>query len=298
MAERGEYRSISRSLLSGKDFRALPERARWVFVAVKLNFGFVGIETWYPDELASRLSSETGATADQVKLALDVLEHEGWVRRQDNLVWVVGQLTHDPHVRASDAKHRKNAQRHVAGLPHLELVRAFMDAHPDWFPPSERLAMGLEWVPQESPKTLARVSVESEGGLRSTKTNTSTKTKTRTKTIIPDSSESDLPADVCGRLWDAWQATGRSCEYPLFRKRLNALYPKSGPRYSESALMAAIEAFDELAGYEPPAKRGFWTIHKFVQDIGTFVEWGKMPAVEDGVPTERGAMAIRSGFAS
>lgn len=146
MAERGEYRSISRSLFSGKDFRKLPERPRWIFTVLKMNSGMVGLDTWYEAELYSRLSEESGATIDQVKLALDYLEHEGWIKREDNVVWVVGHLEHDPHMLSSNLNHRKSVQRHVAGMPHLPIVRAFVLQNTDWFPKTEAIGMGIGWV--------------------------------------------------------------------------------------------------------------------------------------------------------
>jgi hypothetical protein len=146
MSERGSYRSIPNALFSGPDFRRLSERARWVFVVLKMNVSAAGIDVWYPEELAIRLSAESGCPIDSVKLTLDILEHEHWIRRDDNLIWIVGHLTHDPHLSASDSKHRKGIQRAVAGLPHSDLVKQFVSAYPEWFPKEEAAFMGLAWA--------------------------------------------------------------------------------------------------------------------------------------------------------
>lgn len=146
MSERGSYRSIPNALLAGPDFRRLPERARWIFVVLKMNMGPVGIDVWYPDELAMRLSQESGATPDQVRLALDILEHEGWVRRHDNIIWAVGHLEHDPHFNAQNRKHRASVLHHLAGLPRTGIVRDFISAHPTWILAEEARGNGLGWA--------------------------------------------------------------------------------------------------------------------------------------------------------
>lgn len=171
MSDRGEYRAIRRVLVDGKDFRKLPERARFVFLVLKLNLGPSGIETFEPEALVHTLAAQTGAKADQVRAALAALESSGWVRREDNVVWVVGQLTHDPHIRAVDTKHRKAIQRHVAGLPRLGIVRAFVDAHPEWFADIPEPCDGLPTV-IEGPSEVHRSRKKEEGRRKEEEPNT------------------------------------------------------------------------------------------------------------------------------
>ena len=137
MADRGTYRAIKVVLLDGPDFQQLPERARWVFLTLKMSLGPSGIEVHYPEALAYQLSARTDAPVQSVKEALDLLEDAGWIRREANIIWIVGQLEHDPHINPVDAKHRRTIQRHVTGLPRLTIVRDFIEAHPDFFPPDE-----------------------------------------------------------------------------------------------------------------------------------------------------------------
>jgi hypothetical protein len=132
--ERGQYRAIPSVLLDGKDFRSLSERARWVFVALKLNLGPAGIEVHYRRALAEQLAEQTGAPADGVAAALDELEAGGWVEREENIIWVVRHLEFEPNMKPSDSKHRKSIQRHISGLPHLPIVARFVAAYPQWFP--------------------------------------------------------------------------------------------------------------------------------------------------------------------
>lgn len=143
---RGEYRAIRRVLLDGPDFQKLPERARWVFVALKLNAGPAGIYVYYPEAIAHQLARQTGAPARGVIAAMNTLETAGWIRREANVLWLVGHLTHDPHMSMKDEKHRKAIQKYVAGLPRLAIVRAFIRSSPNWFPPFEGASNGLGWV--------------------------------------------------------------------------------------------------------------------------------------------------------
>lgn len=146
MADRGEYRSIRRVLLDGPDFQKLHASARWCFVALKLNAGPTGFDVEYPSALAEQLAQQTGLMAEDVVISLAELETEGWIRREGNLLWIVGHLANDPHMKAVDGKHRKAVQRHVASLPRLRLVTAFIAQNPAFFPPSEAASMGLAWA--------------------------------------------------------------------------------------------------------------------------------------------------------
>jgi hypothetical protein len=133
MIERGEYRAIRRVLLDGPDFQRLPERARWVFIALKLNLGPSGIEVWYPAELVARLSGQTGTSPAGVQDALITLEREGWIERETNVVWIVRQLEHEPNVKLANPKHRTMIQSHTGGLPRLDIVARFVMAYEPWF---------------------------------------------------------------------------------------------------------------------------------------------------------------------
>ena len=137
MADRGTYRAIKIVLMDGPDFQQLPERARWVFLTLKMSLGPSGIEMHYPEALVHNISARTGADPDDVRSSLGVLEEHGWIVREGNVIWIAGQLKHDPGLKAENPKHRASIQRHVAGLPRLRIVRSFIDAHPEFFPPDE-----------------------------------------------------------------------------------------------------------------------------------------------------------------
>lgn len=291
MAERGEYRSISRSLLSGKDFRRLPERPRWIFTVLKMNSGMVGLDTWYEAELYSRLSEESGATIDQVKLALDVLEHEDWIRREDNVVWVVGHLAHDPHMVSGNPKHRKSVQRHVAGLPRLKIVRDFIAQNADWFPKSEAIAMGIEWVSNGKRRVNRKPRLPSDSHSNHDNDNEDEKENERTTPASGESGGSPFPVDLCSRLHAKASSLGHILPYPRFRKALLPAYPRCGPLYPEPEMLAAIEAWLEARAAMQPKEAGYQTIERFAQDLGRWVRLGSMPRVDDNGVTERGRLA-------
>lgn len=150
MSDRGEYRAIRRVLLDGPDYQRLPERARHVFLVLKLNFGPSGLEVWYPNELTARLSAQTGLSPAGIQDALMILERDGWIQRESNVLWIVGQLDHDPHVKQADPKHRKMIQRHLGGLPRLGIVARYVKAHAGWVSadgsPSGAPVEGLGWA--------------------------------------------------------------------------------------------------------------------------------------------------------
>lgn len=137
MAERGTYRSVKVVLLDGPDYRQLSERSRHVFLTLKLTFGPSGIEVREPEALPHELAAKTGIPSDAVRGCLEDLERAGWIEREGNVVWILGQLHHDPGMVDSNPKHRKGIQSHVGGLPRLSIVRRFVVAHPAFFPPAE-----------------------------------------------------------------------------------------------------------------------------------------------------------------
>ena len=133
MADRGAYRAIKVVLLDGPDFQDMPAEARWLFVALKMTLGPSGIEVYYPDALLAEMAAKTGLPGAVVSSALDLLEERGWIARERNLVWITGQLEHDPHMNLADAKHRKAIWRHVSGLPRLSILGRFVAAYREWF---------------------------------------------------------------------------------------------------------------------------------------------------------------------
>lgn len=151
MSKRGDYVTVSRALFRGPDFQSLPGTARWTFVCLKQSMsGAAGIDVLYHAEILARLTVETGWSAETVIADLDTLEAAGWIRREDNIVWVVGHLTYDPHARAHEPKKRIGIQRHVAALPRRPIVKAYIAQHAVWFPPAECEAEGLGWALSQS----------------------------------------------------------------------------------------------------------------------------------------------------
>jgi hypothetical protein len=133
MSERGEYASIPKVLLDGPDFQRLPPNARFAFLAMCLTFNGLGIEVRYPEALVADLVAQTGLTADEVRKTLDVLEHQQWIRREANIVWLKGRLDHSGLTLSNPKKHVPHVRKVVAGLPRLDIVREFVLHYSAWF---------------------------------------------------------------------------------------------------------------------------------------------------------------------
>lgn len=156
MAERGQYRSIHIALFDGKDFRALPSDARWVFTLLKMNLGYAGIGVRYPDELTYRLVGQSGMSLTRVQSALQQLDNPDWVRWEDNVIWLKRHLEFEPNLKPADPKHRKGLHSYLAGFPRADIVAEFIAAHPEWCPKSELKERGLAWALEGPCKGLGR----------------------------------------------------------------------------------------------------------------------------------------------
>ena len=260
MNERGECRSIRRVLLDGPDFQRLPERARWAFVALKLNAGPTGIDVLYPDALAPQLARQTGMPVRAVRLALDALEAGGWIRREANLVWIVGHLKHDPHMSSKDRKHRMAVQRAIASMPRLELVRGFVAEHPDWFPATESAENSVAWaLPDGGATTKKALPRPTEGPYQGpskhkTETERETETETRTKRTTSRARQKTPPRagglpprdswlGPASRVWQARFGAG-SVNFGKFGRILKQLHEAHSPATIAEHLQRYLERTD------------------------------------------------------
>lgn len=169
MSDRGQYSPIARVLLDGPDYRGLAPIARHTLLALKIGFGPSGIEVHYPEALTIGLAHRTGWTHPEIESAMSGLCEAGWVQIEENVVWIVGQLEFHPNMTPVLQKHRRGIQNHVAGLPHLAIVRRFIDQYPAYFVDSSDAANGYP-VPSDSLSQGARM--PSESRIRSTQTQT------------------------------------------------------------------------------------------------------------------------------
>lgn len=118
---RGSYRSIYTVLIDGPDYQALSPHAKLVLITLKLNLGPTGIDVLYP----TVLEPQTGLTTEQVALALDVLDHQGWIQREKNVVWIVDGLRHEPTFSVKNANHRAAILAFVNALPRVPIIGKF-----------------------------------------------------------------------------------------------------------------------------------------------------------------------------
>jgi hypothetical protein len=132
--------------LDGPDFQKLTERARFLFIVIKMNAGPVGLETEYESAAVAKFAEQTGMPTRAVRAGLKQLEGAGWIERELNVLRIIGHLDHEPSISSNDEKHRKSVQRYVSGLPRLAIVARFIRAHANWFPVTEAQAHGLGWA--------------------------------------------------------------------------------------------------------------------------------------------------------
>ncbi len=148
-----------------------------MLLTLKIGMGPAGIEPRYPRALLEELAAQTGLSVKDIGAALNELEAGGWIRREGNVLWIVGQLEYEPSLKASNPNHRASVQQHVAGLPRLALVGAFIREYAAFFPDADAILMAYPMpsdshedtsgmaspMPSRLQKTEDRVLMASEG---------------------------------------------------------------------------------------------------------------------------------------
>jgi len=186
MSARGDYRAIYTVLWNGPDWQSLPPESRLVWLALKGNCGPTGIACLPAVE--HQVARWTGLDVAAVSRAFAVLQTQGWmVSGSDggsDVVWVRGGITYEPSRHVGNANHRQSARDHVAGLPHVPIVAAFVRAHPEWFPPAEAQPV-IPWAfsdTRPAPKLLGPGYVPDGMGDRIGDRKAITETETETET--------------------------------------------------------------------------------------------------------------------
>lgn len=133
------YRGIRVALLDEAAYQALCPEARGVLLALKIGMGRFGIRVEYPVALLERQVAQTGWPAATVTDRMDELERAGWIQRERNVLWVVEQLRDEPSLRVANENHHPAVAEHVASLPRLGIVAAFIAHYRDWFDDAEAL---------------------------------------------------------------------------------------------------------------------------------------------------------------
>jgi hypothetical protein len=133
------YRGIRVALLDEATYQTLSPEARGVLLALKIGMGRFGIRVEYPVALLERLVAQTGWPAATVTDRMDELERAGWIQRERNVLWVVEQLRDEPSLRVANENHHPAVAEHVASLPKLGILAAFIAHYCDWFGDPEAL---------------------------------------------------------------------------------------------------------------------------------------------------------------
>jgi hypothetical protein len=280
MSERGEYASIPKVLIDGPDFQRLPPNARFVFLALSLTFNGLGIEVRYPEAVVAELVAQTGLAADQVRLALDVLEHEHWVKREGNVMWLVGRLDHSGLTAANVKKHVPHVRKVVAGLPRLAIVREFVLRYSAWFEDGGKRIDSFAWVGSSLSKGNRKPTDSLSIAYRKpTDSQELPKNFPRTsQTKVTDADAPD-PKSWVAEAVDFWRAKVGETTYPRLGKALSGCVTQHGWPVVKGAL---AEYAEHPANGKP--KKLEW----FAQDIVRWIAEANEPVERDGVLTEKG----------
>lgn len=128
---RGEYRPFFEAWFDGKDYRELTPEAKLTLLTLKGTLGACGIGADPGLELS--IEKRTGHQAAETKAALAELVDRLWIKRQGDVIWLVRGLEFEPHLVASNSKHRKFIARTIAALPRLAIVDEFKARYMGWF---------------------------------------------------------------------------------------------------------------------------------------------------------------------
>jgi hypothetical protein len=286
MSERGEYASIPKVLLDGPDFQRLPPNARFAFLAMCLTFNGLGIEVRYPEALVADLVAQTGLTADEVRKTLDVLEHQQWIRREANIVWLKGRLDHSGLTLSNPKKHVPHVRKVVAGLPRLDIVREFVLHYSAWFEDEAGKRIdSLSWVGASLSKRYRKPTDRLSKGIDRLSivdqypTDSQELPKNFPNQDVITAADASEPKSWVAEAVDFWRAKVGETTHPRLGKALSGCVTQHG-------WPLVREALAEYA--EQPANGRPKKLEWFAQDIVRWIAEAKEPLEQDGVLTAKG----------
>lgn len=108
----------------------------------------------------------------------------------------------------------------------------------------------------------------------------------------PGSESKKLSKPDCDAFWQKWGELFGPVKYGRFRKALLVAYEPGMPVYTRDEILDAIQAAYEWLIEQDDRERGFFSLEKgFIARLAEWVRFGRMPLVEGGEMTERGAWA-------
>jgi hypothetical protein len=129
--ELSAWRAIYTSIDDDRDWRHLAPLSKCVFETLKRQLGQYGIEVVALETLPRIINCSQA----QLDLALEELERDkpgkdhGWIRREDDVIWIVNGLRFEPSLTLTNNLHRTAAARfgrHLYALTGLTIVCEFM----------------------------------------------------------------------------------------------------------------------------------------------------------------------------
>jgi hypothetical protein len=279
VSDRGEYASIPKVLPNGPDYQRLPANARFIFMTLCLTFNGLGIEIRYPEALIAELAAQTGLTADALRLNLDILEHENWIKREGNIVWLIGRLDHSGLTVANAKKHVPHVRKVVAGLPRLGIVREYVLRNRAWFEDEDgKLIDSLSWVGAKLSKAYRKPIDRVSKGIDSLSIANRLPTDSQElPNNFPNQDVGTASGDADPNNWVAdgytiWTAKVGATTHARLGKALSALEKQHG----WPVVRAALVEYVETPSTRP--KKLEW----FAEDVVRWIAESKEPLVADG----------------
>ena len=170
--DRGPYRSCYTAMADDADIHAMCGNAFKLLWILKLTLPTAGIGVVYPATLAEQV----GVSVKKLEQLLAELElpkpgpRPGWIRRDQNVVWIVNALACEPGMKSSSPNHRKSVRGSLNRLSASSpVVVAFREYYNAWFEDepgsvSEEFRKGSGRVPEEFRKGSGSVSEEFRKG--------------------------------------------------------------------------------------------------------------------------------------
>ena len=146
-SSRGIYRGVYSSLFDDPDFQHLTPEARLALLVVRQckQAGAAAIFRFYPAVLVA----QTGLAMKTLDRALGQLVANGWIEREDCIIWVRNGLRYDPHVHMSNPKHFAGVQKHLQELPRLPIILRFCDYYSLPYPFDTKATLNRIAIQQE-----------------------------------------------------------------------------------------------------------------------------------------------------
>lgn len=124
-----EYRSYYSRIINDPTFHELSPLAFKVLFVLRHSLGAAGIGVFYRLVVAEQV----GVMPTELEAPFEELERENWIKREQNVVWIVDALANEPSLRPGNPKHTAYIYRLIAPLGNAPIVNQFRERYAAWF---------------------------------------------------------------------------------------------------------------------------------------------------------------------